>query len=156
VSVLWPYTAAEPLRFMLPEPPSANRWWRMGRNGRGHGSHMILSDVARAYKTAVAMLVGGAIRPITAGRQWPLFPLAQPVALEIWWYRLFAAGDVDKREGVLLDALQGTLYAKDAQVAHLVIDGEDDHELAGQVQITTWPLEGRTWRVTGTRTKRST
>lgn len=90
----------------LPDPPSANRWWRMVVI---KGSpRMLLSKEARDYKARIAQLGGN--RAITHG----------PVKLSIDWYRERRAGDLDKRIGVLLDALQGVLYTNDAQIIELV------------------------------------
>lgn len=115
-------------QFKLPEPPSANRWWRMGRGKKGV-SHMHLSPDARQYKTALEMLIGGQVRPIDSKREWPLFPEPAEVKITVDWWRgpirvaggkgLYYAGDLDKRLGILLDALQGLVYKADSQVAEI-------------------------------------
>lgn len=76
---------------VLPEPPSANVWWRKWRN------RMVLSNEARAYKADAFQRAGvnGA----------PLFP-SEDVTVVMVWRRTLKAGDLDKRLGVLLDALQ--------------------------------------------------
>lgn len=94
-------------RFTLPEPPSANRWWR---NYRGR---MVLSPAARKYKDNLAQLKGLAV---TEG----------PVSVGLWWYRGRKSGDLDKRIGVILDALQGILYVNDAQIVELVARRYED------------------------------
>ena len=88
-------------RYCLPEPPSANRWWR-NVNGR-----MVTSKEARAYKAVVAQF--GGRRMIAEG----------PVSLYVIWWRAAKRGDLDKRLGVVLDALQGVAYANDNQVVHI-------------------------------------
>lgn len=88
------------MRLTLPEPPSANRWWR-NVNGR-----MVTSAAARKYKAGVGQLRGYAV---TTG----------PVAITIDWYRGRKSGDLDKRLGVVLDALQGVLYDNDAQIVDI-------------------------------------
>ena len=84
----------------LPEPPSSNRWWRKWRN------RMVLSKEARDYKLS---LFGYLTSP----------PMKGPVRVEMTWYRGRKSGDLDKRQGVLLDALQGVVYKNDSQVEEL-------------------------------------
>lgn len=91
----------------LPEPPSANRWWRMV-NGR-----MILSKAARQYKADLAVLRGYRVAD-------------GPVAVTLYWYRGRKSGDLDKRIGVALDALQGVLFENDSQIVELVAYRFDD------------------------------
>jgi crossover junction endodeoxyribonuclease RusA len=96
----------------LPEPPSANRWWRhvAGR--------VVTSREARTYKQAVAnRLTIARVRPI---------PAPQPVAVSVVWFRGRRSGDLDKRLGVLLDALQGTAYDNDSQVTRIHAERHDD------------------------------
>lgn len=89
----------------LPPPPSSNRWWRMVVI---KGSpRMLVSKEARQYKDAVAQL--GNRLCISSG----------PVKVSIDWYREQRSGDLDKRIGVLFDALQGVLFTTDAQVVEL-------------------------------------
>lgn len=91
----------------LPEPPSANRWWR-NVNGR-----MVTSKEARVYKASVARTIA---RPLFTG----------PVTVSIDWYRGRKSGDLDKRLGVVLDALQGVLYENDSQIVELTARRFDD------------------------------
>ncbi len=88
------------LTFTLPEPPSANRWWRKFRN------RMVLSPEARAYKSSVC-------------RAYKSAEIRGNVAVDVTWYRGRKSGDLDKRLGVVLDALQGVAYATDAQITEL-------------------------------------
>lgn len=93
----------------LPEPPSANRWWRsITVGGR---ARVVLSSEARAYKTLVSTA-------LTAFRVHPA-PADATIRVTIDWRRSRRAGDLDKRLGVVLDALQGTVYVSDAQVTEL-------------------------------------
>lgn len=94
------YRTDEGWQFYLPEPPSANRWWR-NVNGR-----MVTSAAARKYKAAVAQM----------GSKWSI---SGPVVLDIIWHRGRKSGDLDKRIGVVLDALQGVAYENDSQIVEL-------------------------------------
>ena len=96
----------------LPDPPSANRWWRMVTI-RGQ-ARMLVSSEARKYKERVALLGGRQKLP------------DGPVKLTIDWYRECKSGDLDKRIGVLLDALQGVLYDNDAQIVEIIARRHDD------------------------------
>jgi Holliday junction resolvase RusA-like endonuclease len=98
--------------FHLPEPPSANRWWRRA------GTRIHLSPEARAYKQQAAILARNARVPKVAG----------PVRIEIIWTRSRKSGDLDKRLGVVLDALQGVCYTNDAQITHLIAERRDGGE----------------------------
>lgn len=89
----------------IPEPPSANAYWRTV-NGRP-----ILSREARAYKHAVAQLLQ------IEARDWE--PLAGDVAIDITWYRGARRGDLDNRLKVALDALKGILFVDDKQVTSI-------------------------------------
>lgn len=95
----------KPVTFVLPEAPSANRYWR---NWRGR---MVISAEARAYKNA-AYLIARA-----AGAR----PLKQSVecAVTIVWYRKRRAGDLDNRVKICCDSLQGACFDFDSQIAEL-------------------------------------
>jgi Holliday junction resolvase RusA-like endonuclease len=92
----------------LPEPPSANRWWRTtiipAKGKRPATVNTYLSKEAREYKERIGRASAALI--IAEG----------PVALRIDWYRGREAGDLDKRLGVALDAMQGVFYRNDDQV----------------------------------------
>lgn len=91
----------------LPEPPSANRWWR---NWKGR---MVLSSEARKYKASIAQLGGSRL-------------IEGEVAIALDWYRGRKSGDLDKRIGVLLDALQGVCYANDKHIVAIHARRFDD------------------------------
>ena len=86
----------------LPEPPSANRYWRVWR-GR-----VVKSAEARAYARAVAAIVAGTLTPLTGA-----------VALSVHWHRGRKSGDLDNRLKVTLDALKGLAYHDDKQVTRI-------------------------------------
>src|SRR5688572_11689018 len=92
----------EPVPLWFREPPSANRWWR-NVNGR-----MVTSQAAREYKEHVANeCLTQRVQKIGAPRS---------VRVRVVWHRSRKSGDLDKRIGILLDALQGVAYDSDAQV----------------------------------------
>jgi crossover junction endodeoxyribonuclease RusA len=117
------------LTLELPEPPSANRWWR-NVNGR-----MVTSKAARVYKSGVALAV--LCRKSATIRA----PIA--VSVETNWYRGRKSGDLDKRIGVLLDALQGTAYDNDSQITEITARRFDDKNHP-RVIVTIPPLSGST------------
>jgi crossover junction endodeoxyribonuclease RusA len=86
----------------LPEPPSANRYWRIYR-GRA-----VVSAEAKAYKATVHD------EARRAGYR-PFGPDVR-VKVSLYWYRAKRMGDLDNRIKVTLDALRGVLYADDKQV----------------------------------------
>src|ERR1044071_68427 len=128
------------MRLELPEPPSANRWWRMGRSGSaGAHRHMHLSAEARAYKQVVALTAGSALRPIAANGEWPIYGRTVALLLELRWFRSRRAGDLDKRIGVLLDALQGTIFATDAQLQEIHAFRAEAADGIGRVDVLVRP-----------------
>lgn len=119
---------SEPRRYTLtlPVPPSSNKWWRRA------GTHMHKSNEARAYQKMVAgRMLLARVTPIRRPNE---------VKVEIVWYRERRSGDVDKRQGVVLDALQGTAYENDGQIRTLWatrVDGDDDPRM--EITITEIP-----------------
>jgi Holliday junction resolvase RusA-like endonuclease len=96
---------------LLPEPPSANRWWRQAK-GKIYTPPEVL-----AFKQRVMVACRNA--HIT------MIPRAVPVFVTMTWYRKRQAGDLDKRIGITLDALQGHWYENDSQVAGLLVYREE-------------------------------
>jgi crossover junction endodeoxyribonuclease RusA len=90
---------------ILPVPPSANRWWR------NYGGRMVKSTEARQYQAYVNKLA----------RTLGIRTLRRPaqVAFQFTWHRDKRMGDLDKRLGILLDALQGVAYENDSQIVEI-------------------------------------
>lgn len=91
------------MKLLLPEPPSANRYWRHAK-GRTY-----LSADAKQYRDDVAAVC------LRKGVK----PMAGPIALTYAWYRGIRAGDLDNRTKQLLDALRGYAYGDDGQIVEL-------------------------------------
>lgn len=89
----------------LPEPPAANRYLRM------HGHITYKTREAKAYCQLVAALAND-VR-VNGG---PAFPEGD-VTVVVVWHRMRKAGDLGERTKVLYDALQGSVYADDKQIA---------------------------------------
>lgn len=100
-------------RLTLPEPPSANRYWRHNR-GVIH-----LSSEAKAYRFEVSV--------IAAQRR--VVRMAGDVVLRLVWYRKRKAGDLDNRLKQALDAIQGHLYLDDSQIAEIRFRREYDKKV---------------------------
>lgn len=102
-------------RFTMPEPPSANRWWRTTtkKTKKGFRTITYLSEEARDYKASIAR-VGSSML------------LDGPISVSIDWFRGMASGDLDKRIGVVLDAMQGVFYSNDKQIVELHARRFDD------------------------------
>ena len=114
------------IRLTLPEPPSANRYWRTFR-GRA-----VKSAEARAFVATVHGLAKAAkIKPITTG----------PVAVDITWVRGRKAGDLDNRLKIVLDALgKGLCYKDDRQITEITMHRQDG-TAPGKLEVSVWALE---------------
>lgn len=102
-------TGLSSVDFILPYPPSANRYWRTTRNGKTY-----VSEAAKAYKASVRRLIGNL--PVTDTE----------VSVQVHIYRPARRGDLDNCIKILLDALKGLVFGDDAQVAHLQFWRHDD------------------------------
>ena len=125
-------------RFTLPYPPSTNRYWR---NYRGR---MVKSDEARQYQQLAWLLAKQAVPE----------PLGGPVALSLRFYRPQRRGDLDNRIKIVLDALQGALFANDSQVTEIHAYQDDDKQRP-RVEIQSWePGQMTVWEANnGNRTR---
>lgn len=108
IKVLSPRRVAEEspvteLRFTLPYPPSANRYWR---NYRGI---MVTSQQALQYKAAA--------RRIASGSGCNAF--VEPVHVQVDVYRPAKRGDLDNTLKVLLDSLNRIAYVDDSQIVKI-------------------------------------
>ncbi len=105
-------TATTPprLTLTLPEPPSANRYWRQARG------HLYISKEAKDYKSTVRATL---YQLGYTGKTVP-FPAGTPVTVTVDWYRGIRAGDLDNRLKVSLDALRGILFDDDKQVVRII------------------------------------
>lgn len=89
--------APETIVLTLPEPPSSNRYWRMGRSGlHGAPRHMFRSETANAYGAAVGMLTA---QYRTRGQC--AFPSGD-LSVTVLWHRSARRGDLDNRIKVFL------------------------------------------------------
>ena len=106
--------APEHIQLELPEPPSANVYWRKYRN------RITRSGQAKGYLARVrAICLSDSI-----------LPLKGDVDVELVWYRSRKAGDVDNRIKICLDALKGFCYADDKQVRKVSIERIDGYKPA--------------------------
>jgi crossover junction endodeoxyribonuclease RusA len=96
------------IELTLPEPPSANRYWRHAR-GRTYRS-----AEANAYRESVAV----------SCRMRLAFPEGA-VKVTATWFRSRRSGDLDNRWKVLGDALNGILWADDQQITELHLYRKD-------------------------------
>lgn len=120
-------TVGNTIACYLDEPPSANRWWR------NVGGRMVLSREAREYKRMVELL----------GRASRVTPIskATPVRFDFFWHRGRKSGDLDKRLGVVMDALQGIAYENDSQIVEITARRDDvPYAFAVVIHITPAPL----------------
>jgi crossover junction endodeoxyribonuclease RusA len=112
------------MRFTLPYPPSANRYWRKWR-GR-----MVKSNEARDYQEQAGWTAKAAGATLIAG----------DVALHLHIYRPRRRGDLDNHIKVLVDALQGVAYGNDDQVKEIHAYLGDD-KLSPRVEVEAKPLD---------------
>ena len=112
------------IRLSLPEPPSANRYYRRA------GLHVHRSAEAAAYIEQVKVRVRLAgIRKITG-----------PVEVRFVWYRKKRSGDLDNRVKVTLDALQHGAFGDDGKVSRLICEMSDDQPCNPRVEVLVIPF----------------
>ena len=112
------------IRLSLPEPPSANRYWRRA------GTHLHRSSEADRYIREVKAAV--AFAGITQIRG--------AVELRFVWYRRKRIGDLSNRIKVLEDALQWGAFADDGKVRRLVCEMCDDEPTHARVEVLVIPF----------------
>ena len=99
------------VKLTLPFPPSSNRYWRKTRDGR-----VYVSDEAKAYKEEVGLKTNRYAK------------LNGDLAFTATFYRPRKSGDLDNRIKILLDSLQGTIFADDKQIVEIHAYRFDDKE----------------------------
>lgn len=114
----------------LPEPPSANRYWRHAKGRTYLSAHALAyrGDVARAW--VAYCRVNRRIKRLDG-----------PVVITYFWYRGRKAGDLDNRTKQLFDALRGYAYADDSQIVEIHAYRYDRPRNAG-LDIIIAPLTG--------------
>lgn len=115
----------KPIQLVLPEPPSANRYWRTFR-GRA-----VKSKEAKAFVATVQGIATAArVKPILEG----------PVALSVRWVRGRKAGDLDNRLKIVCDALgKGLCYKDDRQITEITMTRVDGDK-PGRLEVAVWAL----------------
>jgi len=99
-------------RFVLPYPPSINRYWTIAKNAR----RITPTTTGREYKELV---------------RWQYInhvPLDGPVHLRIHVYRPARRGDLDNILKTALDALEGVAYNNDKQIVEIHATRHEDKE----------------------------
>ena len=96
------------MTFILPWPPSVNRYWRAYR-GR-----VVLSEAGRSYREAVhtTLMQQGAAHQLETGRLSVSIEASAPDARR---------RDLDNLLKAVLDALNGVAWVDDSQIARLAI-----------------------------------
>lgn len=113
-----------PLKLTLPEPPSANRYWRHAK-GRTY-----LSPEAKQYRQDVsAICLPKRLRALDG-----------QIAVSFIWYRSRKDGDLDNRVKQLLDSLRGHAYTDDDQIIELHAY-RVDRPRDGAVEVEVWAAE---------------
>ena len=112
------------IRLTLPEPPSANRYYRMA------GRHMHRSSEAQAYTDRVEDICDKA----------GVIPIRGPVGVRFTWYRGRRSGDLANRLKIALDALQGFCFESDAQVVEITATRHDDKG-KGRAEVEVYAVE---------------
>lgn len=106
-----PSEVLRPVMLVLPYPPSVNRLYRVGRNGRPYKTQEHRDYMAAAHRATLAVA------------PWP-----RDVELDVV-LRLFRPqrrGDIDNPLKALFDALNGRAWVDDSQVSDLHVRRRDD------------------------------
>jgi crossover junction endodeoxyribonuclease RusA len=105
------------LMLELPEPPSANRYYRRA------GAHLHRSAEANAYRETVLYIYAQQANTIGAA-----FPKPIEVAVTYRWFRSAKRGDLDNRLKIIGDALNGLAWDDDSQVVRITAERYDDKQ----------------------------
>lgn len=110
----------EKLHFVLPYPPSANRYWRSSAVYSQKLAKYIavtyVSDEAKTYKEIIA----------TFARRHNIKPLRRSIKFTAYVYRPQKSGDLGNRLKVVEDALENIAYINDSQIAELHVFRRED------------------------------
>ena len=106
-----------PVVLTLPQPPSANVYYRR------HGLVVHRSKAAADYVKMVAVSAHG----IRQNGE-PAFP-SEDVIITVTWHRSERRGDLPNRTKILYDALEGIMYADDKQIAEEHTRRVDAHDV---------------------------
>jgi Holliday junction resolvase RusA-like endonuclease len=119
--------APETVMLYLPEPPSANVYWRsVVIKGR---VRVLLSSEARQFKKDAEMALRSQRIRLSGD---PLFEFGE-ITVRIFWHRQRKSGDLDNRIKPILDCLKGVVFADDKQVVEIHATRSDD-------KIAQWPM----------------
>jgi len=113
----------EAVNFILPVPPSANRYWRTTViKGR---AMTFVSKEAQQYKKIVAEITS---MPT---------PLFSEISIAVKFFRAQRSGDLDNRLKCLFDAMQKIVYVNDSQIVEIhAYRFEDKQHPRVEVEIT--------------------
>jgi crossover junction endodeoxyribonuclease RusA len=114
------------VRLTLPEPPSANRYWRHAKG------NTYLSPDAVAYRETVwAEACKARVNK----------KMACDVIFSFRWFRSRKSGDLDNRVKQLLDSLQhGCVIVSDGQIAELHAYRDDSDKSNPRVELVITPI----------------
>jgi len=121
-----PLPECKRITLTLPEPPSANRYWRHARG------NTYLSAEAKDYREQVwAVACKARVNK----------KMDCAVALSFRWFRARRSGDLDNRVKQLLDSLQhARVIVSDSQVAELHAYRDDSQPSSPRVELTLTPI----------------
>lgn len=133
---------SEGVTLTLPEPPSANRYWRVfkGRVVKSKAAR----EYAKAVKAAAKKVLGDGPEDYSAWNGSESYfgtsraPFTGPVIVTIHWCRAKKMGDLANREKVVCDAVQGLLYVDDKQICELHMYRHESPR-RGSLTITVYP-----------------